>query len=82
MKLTHANGEHEITIRCVTRCRSRGKQGHRRGLVLATVDGFTLKLAANQHPDCTCAVPDCWHLDAVRELIDPDLLRSLDECDQ
>lgn len=71
-----------ISIRCVARCRSRGKQGHRRGLVLGTIDGHSIKIAANRPPDCTCRTFGCSHIKTLRSLIDPDLLQSRDNCRQ
>jgi hypothetical protein len=46
--------------------------------VVADVDGYSVRCQANRGWDCTCDDPDCGHLDAVAELIHPDMLAELE----
>ena len=58
-----------------------GRGGHQidRALLVAEVDGYTVRCRARRGWDCTCDDDDCGHPDAVAALIHPGMLAELDQ---
>lgn len=46
--------------------------------VMAQVDGFRVSATTGIGWHCTCGNPDCEHVDAVADFIDPETLSAID----
>lgn len=67
-----------ITFRRISTGHVRPDRSWNKGIILATVDGHGVALIAGKGWNCRCPDPECPHVDAVADLIDLDVLLSIE----
>lgn len=53
-------------------------KGWMKGAVFATVDGLNVALLEGKGWNCRCEQPECWHIDAVAQLISSETIARIE----
>lgn len=83
MILTAPDGtQSDLTIRRLSICYNKAGKGHSKGIALADIGEYSVKVQAHREADCSCGESDCWHIEALLLLIAPHVLNALTECER